>query len=417
MASSDKKGRLGREIIAIIFLFLAVFIGCCLVSYNTSDPSLNTAYSSGVREVNNWGGIIGSYVADASFQFIGLSAFIIPLILVWISLKFFLPLEIKVRYFLLLSYLFFIISLSGMFGLVWVEPKIRVASFSYELNGGGVVGSQLAKLSLKYLNRLGSYTLFSLVGIVSFILITDFSLLRLIKRCRRFLSLLVKGIVFLVSMLLRWSGRVKVLGRTFLSMITRAKGMYARWKMERVLKHKERQFPSESQPLSTVGKADGRATKRMRSHKQESQEGMGSPFPYTEYKIPPLSLLDSPSQKVTKANKEVLKENSKVLESKLEDFGIQGRVVEVNPGPVITRYEFEPGSGVRISKILGLADDLALALKAIGVRILAPVPGKAVVGIEIPNAVREIVCFKEIVGREKFLNAQSKLTLALGKGR
>jgi S-DNA-T family DNA segregation ATPase FtsK/SpoIIIE len=90
-------------------------------------------------------------------------------------------------------------------------------------------------------------------------------------------------------------------------------------------------------------------------------------------------------------------------------------VVEINPGPVITRYELEPASGVRISKILNLADDLALALKAVGVRILAPVPGKAVVGIEIPNTMRETVYFKEIVGREEFAQSRSKLTLALGK--
>ena len=94
---------------------------------------------------------------------------------------------------------------------------------------------------------------------------------------------------------------------------------------------------------------------------------------------------------------------------------MQGKVVAIHPGPVITRYEFEPASGVRISKILGLADDLALALKALGVRILAPVPGKAVVGIEIPNAVRETVYFKEIVGREEFRRARSRLSLALVK--
>ena len=94
---------------------------------------------------------------------------------------------------------------------------------------------------------------------------------------------------------------------------------------------------------------------------------------------------------------------------------MHGKVVDIHPGPVVTRFEFEPASGIRISKILNLADDLALALKALGVRILAPVPGKAVVGIEIPNEVRETVYFKEIVGKEEFLRSQSRLSLALGK--
>ena len=413
MAPSDKRGRLIEEIIAISSLSLAVFIGCCLISYNPSDPSLNTADSSGIQEINNWGGIVGSYIADALFQLIGLSAFIVPVTLIWISLKLFLPSGIKMKYFILLSYFCFFISLSAMFSLVWVEPKIRIASFSYELSGGGVVGSQLAELSLKFLNRLGSYTLFSLVGVVSLIIVTNLSLLKLAQRCGMFLSWFIKGIVYLSSLLLKGTGKVKKLYRVVLSVVRAAESLYTRWKMEGIVT--ERGSPLASRSLFPVRKVKKGVSKRTFSQKQESKEGKGDTETSTEYQIPPLSLLDTPSQRVSKADKEVLKENSKVLESKLADFGVQGKVVEVNPGPVITRYEFEPASGVRISKIMGLADDLALALKAIGVRILAPVPGKAVVGIEIPNAVRETVYFKEIVGREEFLNSKSKLTLALGK--
>ena len=402
-----------REIIAISALSLAVFIGCCLLSYTPSDPSLNTADSSGIQEINNWGGIVGSYMADALFQLIGLSAFIVPITLIWISLKLFLPSGTKIKYFILLSYFFFFISLSGIFSLVWVEPKIRIASFSYELNGGGIVGSQLAELSCKYLNRLGSYTLFFLVGVVSLILVTDFSLLKLAQRCGKLLSWFIKGIVYLSSLLLQGTGKVKKLYGVVLSVVRAVGKLFTRWKMEGILA--ERESPLASRTLFPAGKVKKRAHKRTSSQKQKSKEGKEDAETFTDYQIPPLSLLETPSQRVSRADKEVLKENSKILESKLADFGVQGRVVEVNPGPVITRYEFEPASGVRISKILGLADDLALALRAIGVRILAPVPGKAVVGIEIPNAVRETVYFKEIVGREEFLNSKSKLTLALGK--
>jgi S-DNA-T family DNA segregation ATPase FtsK/SpoIIIE len=410
MASSDKKYSLKREIIAISCISLAIFIGCCLISYNPSDPSLNTAYSSGIREVNNWMGIVGSHVADALFQFIGLSAFMIPIALIWPSLKLFFP---NMRYFKLLSCLFFIISLSGIFSLVWVEPKIGIASFSYELSGGGVVGSKLTELSLKYLNRLGSYTLFFLMGVVSFILFTDISILKLARGCGRFLSWLINSVMFLSSMVLKLTGKLKKLYHVAIKIVRAAKELFARWKMKKMLKDRESSLASQA--LSSVGKSEKKVSKRTTAKKQKSKEGKESTESFTEYQVPPLSLLDSPSQKATKADKEALKANSKVLESKLADFGVQGKVVEVNPGPVITRYEFEPASGVRISKILGLADDLALALRAIGVRILAPVPGKAVVGIEIPNAVRETVCFKEIVGREEFLNAKSKLTIALGK--
>jgi S-DNA-T family DNA segregation ATPase FtsK/SpoIIIE len=107
--------------------------------------------------------------------------------------------------------------------------------------------------------------------------------------------------------------------------------------------------------------------------------------------------------------------NAKILEKRLEDFGVQGRVVEVRPGPVITMYEYEPAPGIKINKIVSLSDDLALALRAISVRIVAPIPGKAAVGIEIPNSVREPVYLKDILSREEFSQAESKLTLALGK--
>lgn len=416
MASSNEKGRLRREIIAISCLALAVFMGCCLISYDPSDPSFNTAYSSNIREVDNWGGPVGAYVADVLFQFIGLTAFIIPLMLIWFSLRLFLPSGIYLRYFIVVSYLFFIISLSGIFSLVWVEPKIRIASFSYELNGGGVIGGQLAELSLKYLNRLGSYTLFFLMGVVSLILITNLSLLNLAQRCGKLLSWFIKSVVFLFSVMLRFTEKAKKLYRAFLNAIRAAKRLYSGWKTKKMLREREEESPLASQSLSPDGKVEeGVHNKRTSSRKQKSKEGKEGSKLFTAYQFPPLSLLNSPSQKVTKADKEALKENSKVLESKLADFGVHGKVVEIHPGPVIIRYEFEPASGVRISKILGLSDDLALALRAMGVRILAPVPGKAVVGVEIPNVVRETVYFKEIVGKEEFLNAQSKLTLALGK--
>ncbi len=107
--------------------------------------------------------------------------------------------------------------------------------------------------------------------------------------------------------------------------------------------------------------------------------------------------------------------NSRILEKKLADFGVMGRVVTVHPGPVITMYEFEPGSGVKVNRITNLADDLALALRALSVRIIAPLPGKSVVGIEIPNPERDVVYLRDLLESENFRKSRSKLTLALGK--
>jgi S-DNA-T family DNA segregation ATPase FtsK/SpoIIIE len=107
--------------------------------------------------------------------------------------------------------------------------------------------------------------------------------------------------------------------------------------------------------------------------------------------------------------------NSRILEKKLADFGVLGRVVTVHPGPVITMFEFEPGSGVKVNRITNLADDLALALRALSVRIIAPLPGKSVVGIEIPNPERDVVYLRDLLESENFRKSKSKLTLALGK--
>jgi DNA segregation ATPase FtsK/SpoIIIE, S-DNA-T family len=107
------------------------------------------------------------------------------------------------------------------------------------------------------------------------------------------------------------------------------------------------------------------------------------------YQLPPLSLLDVPPLEHSKIDEAALERSARMLEQKLTDFGVQGQVVEVQPGPVVTMYKLEPGSGIKVSQIVNLADDLSMALRAATVRILAPVPGEAVVGIEVPNRKRE----------------------------
>jgi len=114
-------------------------------------------------------------------------------------------------------------------------------------------------------------------------------------------------------------------------------------------------------------------------------------------------------------DKESILMNSRILEKKLRDFGVDGEIKEVHPGPVVTMYEFVPAPGVKVNKIVNLTDDLTMALSAISIRIVAPIPGKAVVGIEIPNKTRETVHFKEILCSEEFSKNRSLLTLALGK--
>ncbi|MBF0377548.1 MAG: DNA translocase FtsK 4TM domain-containing protein [Desulfamplus sp.] len=134
-----------------------------------------------------------------------------------------------------------------------------------------------------------------------------------------------------------------------------------------------------------------------------------------DFILPPLSLLNQRTKHNDITDMALLKQKGEIVENKLKDFGVKGEIVDILPGPVITTFEYRPAAGVKISKIVNLTDDLALALSALSIRIVAPIPGKDVVGIEIPNDKREMVVLKELLSSNEFLNSESRLTLALGR--
>jgi S-DNA-T family DNA segregation ATPase FtsK/SpoIIIE len=159
---------------------------------------------------------------------------------------------------------------------------------------------------------------------------------------------------------------------------------------------------------------DHRAERKKRDPSQEAFV-FSERTPQGPYQFPDVSIFQRPPEVSRRYDRESLIMNSRILEKKLADFGVAGRVVTVHPGPVITMYEFEPGAGVKVNRITNLADDLALALRALSVRIIAPLPGKSVVGIEIPNPERDVVYIRDLLESESFRKSKSKLTLALGK--
>ncbi len=133
------------------------------------------------------------------------------------------------------------------------------------------------------------------------------------------------------------------------------------------------------------------------------------------YTFPPLSLLQQPEETVEPISEEELREKARLLEAKLADFDIQARVTEIHPGPVITRYEMELAPGIKVSRITGLADDLAMAMRAKRIRIVAPIPGKNAIGVEIPNDKPQMVYLREILASTEFQSARSSLSIGLGK--
>ena len=142
---------------------------------------------------------------------------------------------------------------------------------------------------------------------------------------------------------------------------------------------------------------------------------MRSGIDHKDFRLPPTSLLDEPDSSVIHVDAEALRENAELLTEKLAAYGVRGRVDEIHPGPVVTMYEFEPQSGTKVSKIAGLADDLAMALAAQKVRIVAPIAGKARVGFELPNEIRQMVHLREIIEDRRWEKMRGALPMALGK--
>jgi len=137
--------------------------------------------------------------------------------------------------------------------------------------------------------------------------------------------------------------------------------------------------------------------------------------PSGPFRLPDVSIFSATPEGERSYDRDSLLMNSKILEKKLADFGVQGRVVRVHPGPVITMYEYEPAPGIKVNRIVGLTDDLTMALRAISIRIIAPLPGKSVVGIEVPNPRRETVYLRELLESESYRKSRGVLTVAMGK--
>jgi S-DNA-T family DNA segregation ATPase FtsK/SpoIIIE len=167
--------------------------------------------------------------------------------------------------------------------------------------------------------------------------------------------------------------------------------------------------PVPKRPAVTTGGNEAPKAKANGSGKSKVTKKAG------RYKIPVVSLLDPVPNDRGEVDRETLLANARILEEALANFDVMGKVVEVSPGPVVTRYEVEPGPGVKVGRIAALADDLARVMSAQGIRIQAPVPGKSVVGVEIANQHRETVYLREIIDSPAFKNAESNITMALGK--
>jgi S-DNA-T family DNA segregation ATPase FtsK/SpoIIIE len=377
---------LKKEIAGVFWLAAGIFGLLCLISFDNGDPSFNNNLHPEV--IRNFGGVVGSNLADLFFQAFGLPALLIPLaclLFSWRLLKF---RDVRFRFYKVGAFVVLLLSLDGLIAL-----RLREVSFFGETvnEAGGGAGRVLADALTGYLNITGAAIFLTVFFLVSLMLAARFSVV-----------LFLEGI----------------LGRLGSGLERRRETREAR----KAKKAKEKGMriaaaplivPPEPKPAQFMLKPP--KAKKKNTAEEIGQETFDFLEPSGTYHRPPLSLLDHEGEAPPPVDREALTMNARILEKKLKDFNVDGEVVEVKPGPVVTMYEFAPAPGVKVNKIAGLSDDLSMALKALSIRIVAPIPGRGVVGIEIPNKERQTVYLKEIFDSEEFQKSGGRLPMALGK--
>jgi len=371
-----------KELIGILLFFLVIFMLGSLLSYSPADPSIHNAKALG--STHNLFGAFGSHLASVFIGLFGLGAFWLPILLLFASIHFFCKHPRRAVLLTIVGGILLIITTGSL--LAFQQNHYFI--FGSKFSSGGIIGIPLKSFLVKYANPTGAVIILILVWIIGFILATGFSIINFIRFCWR-MAIVV-------------SNRIKTLIVIWKERRTKAKKLSKIKKEHRIKKEKKIQIKTP----------ESKHIKNTPVPKQEVFEFMRSE---TGFQLPSVNLLDNPQSPPISANDENLRMESKLLEKKLEDFSVKGKVVAILPGPVVTTFEYEPAPGVKINKIVGLTDDLALALRATSIRVVAPIPGKAAIGIEIPNSTRETVEFKEIIISSVFEKSKSYLTICLGK--
>ncbi|HEX9861580.1 MAG TPA: DNA translocase FtsK 4TM domain-containing protein [Nitrospirota bacterium] len=378
-ASRETSGRTGRasEVLGIVFIGISLLFGLAMFSYNPADPSWGSASSSGMTA--NLAGRFGAYLSDALYQLLGGGAFLLPFYTLVYGINRITDKERGHRVLKMSGGALLILSTSVLLRLMYVHLPFG------GILAGGLAGELAATGILDIFGRLGAYTLTITAFLGALVISTTFSLLGGLRAG--------SGIAYVVYDKARTS---------FLMHSER----------RRKAKVKEERADVKPEPPPAIIEPEEAAGHPPAVSIQEPLPFQGLAKSYT---LPPVTLLANPPESRRKTSRESLLVSANMLEKRIRDFGVEGKVTEVHPGPVVTMYEFEPAPGVKVGKVASLSDDLALAMRAESVRIVAPIPGKAAVGIEIPNNVREEVCMKEILTSPDFRKSRSPLTLALGK--
>lgn len=388
--------RLSKEGSLIAYFLLAVFILIALVSYSPDDPAFMTTGSS--SEVSNAVGVSGAMVADILLHLVGYLAYGFPAFLAYKIVE-----SLRGRAessgfswalfgFKALGLILLVISACGLATL-----HFEVADDASYI-AGGMLGALVVEASTPVLAVLGSTLVLFATFLFGLTITAAISWLDLIDRVGATTLRLISGAIAKVD---KWRDERKTAAAAKERLASRKKVLDIHIEKEK------KRVPPTIQTLPT---------KKAEKSPRVEKERQGTLFATTSVKeLPAIGLLDAWQETNDSGfSKESLEAMSKLLELKLKDFGIVIEVTAVNPGPVITRFEVQPAPGVKVSRITNLAKDLARSLAIVSVRVVEVIPGKTVIGIEIPNEKRETILFSQVLSSPDFDASASPVSMALG---
>ncbi len=365
---AKKIGRIKEELLGVVSLLFSLYLGLSLYSYSRWDASFFTYTKTPTK---NYGGVFGAHISDLLVSVIGIAAYLVPVAIAVFGVRRLMGREKRRVY--LLGAVLLIFSVS-------IISSLLLSTFQIATDGnpGGVTGAVISGMLQRYLSLLGAY----LFGLSCF-----FSSL-----------ILLLPVPINPSLFARKAGPDpgKKPARGILQddiLITEPEE-YIQPEIIAPLHSIEPEEPAEPAQKKPASQSPAR-----------SRDG---------YVLPAYELLAEYDTASARPSNEELRSNTELIKAKLANFDVDGEITHVQPGPVITLYKFEPAAGVKINKVVSLADDLALALRAQSIRI-SPLAGENTIGIEVPNKKREIVSLRSIIGSDRFQKSSSRLTLALGR--
>ena len=391
-APRDLASRVIREASWFTLLFIGLYITLALISYSASDPSFSHSIDIS-KNINNFAGISGAYFSDFFLNVFGFSAWWLVFLSIYSIFLIYPRIEnenYEIKHLLIIHYLGFLLLLlsSSTF------ESGYVVDFSARLPSeqGGILGNSMYGFLEQAMGYIGTLVFLLISFAIGFSLFTGWSWITISEGLGNFICNVCNSII---NKYIDWQDRKegKRLEKERTSFI-----------------ETERKKLEDRAPVKILN--SNIPVKESDRVKKEKQTNL---FGDSDSILPHLHLLDEPAKEVPMQSPDTIEFISRLIEKKLLDFGIEAKVISAQPGPVITRYEFEPAAGVKGSQVINLAKDLARALSVVSVRVVETIPGKTCMGLEIPNPDRQIVYLSEIVSSKNFVDTSALLSVALGK--